>query len=481
MKIAVASSGLGRVLRGIETSCLELARALHERGVDVTLFAAGEIADHGLQTADDRRQTTDNGQRTTDHSLLTIHYSPLPVVVLPCVHRDSRAARLLGRLSPWWGLKNGYAWEQFTFWLSLWPHLRRGRFDILHVQDPMLAWWCMRFRGAGLVRTDEVLGYGLPSGITFLRKMNRVLFLTPWHLDEALRELGTLIHDGADSGSGTNGRTSSVGEGGLVSRCGTQDGAHSPSAGQPEAFSAGKPDFWTVIPHLVDTNVFRPEIEKTMPQETSGSAMSARSSLRLSLGIPPGCFVVGTVAAVRRPHKRIDYLIREFAAFASNQRINKAPPFLLVCGARTEESDGLVKLAEELAPGQAKFLFDVPVERMPDIYRAMDVFVLASLWETFGLCITEAMSSGLPVIVSNHPSIQWIVSQGSCHAAAGAAIDMGREGALAEFLAGLTRDWIEQHGLGARERAEATFSRDVVSEQLIEYYLRVVECSCRAQ
>ncbi|MEI6516912.1 MAG: hypothetical protein WCO77_13145 [bacterium] len=39
----------------------------------------------------------------------------------------------------------------------------------------------------------------------------------------------------------------------------------------------------------------------------------------------------------------------------------------------------------------------------------------------------------------------------------GLAIDMSKEGALAEALAGLTPEWIAEHGRQARERALAMF------------------------
>jgi glycosyltransferase involved in cell wall biosynthesis len=55
-------------------------------------------------------------------------------------------------------------------------------------------------------------------------------------------------------------------------------------------------------------------------------------------------------------------------------------------------------------------------------------------------------------------------------ASGGIAIDMGREGALAEALAGLTPDWLELHGRQARERAERMFSKQAVIGQYVAYY-----------
>ena len=43
MRIAIASSGLGHVARGIETWALTLAEALAERGVNTTLFCGADL------------------------------------------------------------------------------------------------------------------------------------------------------------------------------------------------------------------------------------------------------------------------------------------------------------------------------------------------------------------------------------------------------------------------------------------------------
>ena len=82
MKVAIACSGLGHVARGIETWARDSAAALHESGVDVTLFAGAPL--------------------------------DVPCRVLPCLRRGQLAARWLARLFPpptWrWGLKSPYGW-----------------------------------------------------------------------------------------------------------------------------------------------------------------------------------------------------------------------------------------------------------------------------------------------------------------------------------------------------------------------------------
>ena len=175
VKIAIASSGLGHVARGIETWAKDTAKALAVRGVDVTLFAGAP----GI-------------------SAFSLHPSSLPVTALPCARRGKRLATSLARMTPpflWrWGLKSNYGWEQFTFWLSLWPKLVRGKFDILHVQDPMVAFWCRKFRRLGLVRAKEILAHGTEEPLEFLEQFECVQHLAPWHEQEARRALRERIN-----------------------------------------------------------------------------------------------------------------------------------------------------------------------------------------------------------------------------------------------------------------------------------------------
>ena len=176
MKIAIASSGLGHVTRGIETWALDTAAALVEYGsqesggrsretgpeLSVTLFCAAELQ------------------------------SPVPrglsVVVLPCLKRGDWQARWLVRLAPgftWrWGWKSGYDLEQKSFWRKLWPILRDEGFDILHVQDPLLADRCRRYRMAGKLKTREILAHGTEESPKFVAQFEFVQHLAPWHMKQ---------------------------------------------------------------------------------------------------------------------------------------------------------------------------------------------------------------------------------------------------------------------------------------------------------
>jgi glycosyltransferase involved in cell wall biosynthesis len=220
-----------------------------------------------------------------------------------------------------------------------------------------------------------------------------------------------------------------------------------------EARAAGvwKPA-WTAIPNFIDTNQFKP----------------GETALRAELGIPADALVVLTAAAIKRGHKRIDYLIEEFARL--RQERPELPAYLIVAGGWETETDELVRWGKEILGDRVRFLVRFPRERMPELYRAADVFALCSLKEMMPIALLEATASGLPCLVNAHPVLSWMIGNG------GQAIDMAAPGALSRALASLLSDraTCRATGAAAREYCVQNFGRDHVVDQIVDYYGRVL-------
>ncbi len=58
-----------------------------------------------------------------------------------------------------------------------------------------------------------------------------------------------------------------------------------------------------------------------------------------------------------------------------------------------------------------KFTGFVDRSDLPDLYRRASVFATASTFETLGLVVLEAMSSGLPIVAVNEYALPWLVRQ----------------------------------------------------------------------
>jgi phosphatidylinositol alpha-mannosyltransferase len=90
--------------------------------------------------------------------------------------------------------------------------------------------------------------------------------------------------------------------------------------------------------------------------------------------------------------------------------------------------------------------------------------------EMMPIAAIEAVASGLPCLVHDHPVLRWIVGPG------GEAIDMAAPGALASALDRLLGDPGRRQEMGARGRSHCveSFGRDRVVDQILDYYRRVV-------
>jgi len=72
----------------------------------------------------------------------------------------------------------------------------------------------------------------------------------------------------------------------------------------------------------------------------------------------------------------------------------------------------------------------VPHEQLVDIYQEADVFVFPSRLDGFGMVVTEAMATGLPVIVSSHVGAKDLVRDGET----GWIFDSGKSEALCNTM-----------------------------------------------
>jgi len=57
-----------------------------------------------------------------------------------------------------------------------------------------------------------------------------------------------------------------------------------------------------------------------------------------------------------------------------------------------------------------KFYGDIPHDKIPEFYSCLDIFVVPSRYETFGIVLIEAMASGIPVIATKCGGPQEVVT-----------------------------------------------------------------------
>jgi sugar transferase (PEP-CTERM/EpsH1 system associated) len=174
-----------------------------------------------------------------------------------------------------------------------------------------------------------------------------------------------------------------------------------------------------------------------------------RAVARASLGIPPSTCVVGTVGRLH-PVKGTSYLLQAFADLAPDHA--EAILLLVGDGPQRAQLQELVRCLEN--PERVQFLGNrSDVSRL---LHAMDVFVLASVWEGMPNVALEAMAVGLPVVATAVGGTPEAVVDGET----GLLVPPRDPGGLARAIARLLRDpeLRRKMGQAGRRRVEQHFS-----------------------
>jgi len=329
--------------------------------------------------------------------------------VVPCWTREAAKTLTLLKWMPrslGWriGMGSGYAVEETTFAHNLLKVLQTEDIDVLHVQDPHVALLIQKAHQRGRTKARTILAHGTEEPFEFQQKITYLQHLAPWHLEEA-RAAGFFK------------------------------------------------ETWTALPNFIDTEHFRP---------------GASEALRQELNIPQDGFVVLAAAAIKRHHKRVDYLVNEFRTLLD--RHPDLPVWLVVAGGWEPQTDEIIAEATHLLGDRVRFLVRFPRPRMADLYRAADLFTLGSLKEMMPIALLEGTASGLPCVVHQHPVMAWMIGPG------GATADLSSDGGWADTVAPLLQDQQQRLELGrrAREHCLQSFSRDRVVDRILDYYGQVL-------
>lgn len=183
-----------------------------------------------------------------------------------------------------------------------------------------------------------------------------------------------------------------------------------------------------------------------------------RGLLRARLGIPPGAFVAGSVGSLI-PRKGCDVLMRGFARLPGAS-------WLVLAGSGPEEARLRALAAELGVSGRVRFVgnLDQPAE----VFDSLDVHVLASRAEAFGLVLVEAALRGVPSIGTTVGGIPEIIGDGTT----GLLVSPDDPEALAVALRRLADDPALRRrlGAGARAAAEDRFTAIRMADEVAETY-----------
>ena len=376
MKVAIATSGLGHVFRGMEGWAELLAEELNKKGIDVTLFRG------------------------------TIPAKKEYDICLSCLKRTSRIAKYLSKLNAIGGWRIGLGSpvqvETWSYGIFLLWHLRKG-FDLVHIKQGQLAVFLRLANKLRLLNIPFVLGNGQVAEPDFIDALKYVQFLSPIEEEEM-------------------------------------------------AMALGRNENWFYVPNFVDTVKFW---------------VHSKKACREKLNIPPESFVILTIGAIQKYHKRMDYFIAEMKDLKQNCDL---PLHIIMAGSKSNDTDQLISVSKDYFGSDISVFVDFPKDKMPVIYNCADIFVLCSFKEAFGNVLVEAMSCEVPVIHHHDPILKWVVGGG------GESCDLSEKGMLSKTANRLISDpgLMEEKGKAGRQRVLSEFSREIVIPKMLSMYKKII-------
>jgi glycosyltransferase involved in cell wall biosynthesis len=190
-----------------------------------------------------------------------------------------------------------------------------------------------------------------------------------------------------------------------------------------------------------------------------------RLKIRAEVGAPEGCVLMGMVGNFREGKGHED-LIRALAPVSRKEH----PEWHLVLVGDGPKSSPMRKLAIELGLGE-KIHFTGRRDDVLSILPALDLFIYPSHSEGMPNALLEAMAAGVPCIASDIPVHRDLLDGG----AAGRLVPPGNPEELSRALVELLNgDDVERLGRLGRERIRESFSEQVMVQNYIELYGRLL-------
>lgn len=286
--------------------------------------------------------------------------------------------------------------ECLTFALALIPYLREGRFDVVHCIDPPLVRILYKLRRLFRMQFRLLYTHGVTMPPSGYPPADHLQQVAQGQYDEAL------------------------------------------NAGIPSSAM-------TLLPVGIHPERF--------------DSPKSKEELRRDYRVPGDAFVILSVAALNRAHKRSHHLIDEAARLRGN--------YLLWLDASMDQGErDLIGYAKARLGDRCR-ITHVPSAQVGELYRMADVMAHASVFESFGLSIVEAASTGLPVLTHDAPHFRWLLPNPQ------AWVDMTVPGALARRLSTLMAHPERLRDVQCKDEVWKRFSWSLLRQGYRSLYERV--------
>jgi glycosyltransferase involved in cell wall biosynthesis len=186
--------------------------------------------------------------------------------------------------------------------------------------------------------------------------------------------------------------------------------------------------------------------------------------LKDEFGISHDKLIIGFVGSIE-PRKGLDILLEAI----SKEMVEKYNIDILILGSGDKKYLKCLIAKNRLEGNVKHFEFQDP----KNLYRVMDVFILPSRREGFGLVCTEAMLSGVPVLRTNTEGAYDQITQGKD----GYICQSEKPDDLRKYLLKLLSDegLRKKIGKNGRETALKNFTKEIMAEKTLTFYKDIIE------
>jgi len=217
---------------------------------------------------------------------------------------------------------------------------------------------------------------------------------------------------------------------------------------------------------LQENAVLRPEqiisLGNSIDYDRFASTNISKSQAKQNIALKPETFVFGTVGRLA-PTKGLSYLID---AFVKVKQVITSAQLIIIGQGRLQN-----QLEQQAAntPYADSIHFLGHRDNMPELYRAMDVFVLSSIAEGLPRSLLEAMASEVPCICTNVGSVSEVLAESEF----GLLVPPRDHESLAEAmikLGGITEKERVRLAKSAKKRVCDCYSHGVIIQRLDNIY-----------
>jgi glycosyltransferase involved in cell wall biosynthesis len=179
---------------------------------------------------------------------------------------------------------------------------------------------------------------------------------------------------------------------------------------------------------------------------------------------PVSTLNIGFLGGLGNNNKGLDLLLTAASLLENNN-------FLLHIGGNGALLDYYKQMARELRiENKCRYYGEILPEDIPAFYAGLDLFILPSRYETFGIVLIEAMACGIPVIATKCGGPQEIIT-----ALTGLLVEKDNPEELARAIHEISGNLFSYNKEAIRRYADEKFGQKVFIDKISQLYTDVLE------